>query len=433
MWKLIDKTAGWFVPPELRNDPETRRLAMRYLASARMLMVVVVVINLTVLFVFPLTYPDYTTELILVLCAMAGNFSAAILMRAFRAFLWPLLFANFSGFFFFACAVFISGGISSPAIFILITPPALTINFGDRRLFLFSCAAVLFVFASLFLFDSLGWMPEYAPRPSEDIFRFVVLVGSFLLLVMGGVSAQVSIGRMRLAVKETSQTVLDKNEMLEALSGKLSKYLSPQVYSSIFEGKQDVKLGASRKELTVFFVDIVKFTETSEHMDVDDISYLINEYFENIAEIILHHGGTIDKYMGDAIMVFFGDPDTKGTRQDAIACVRMALAMEVRLQELQKLWQARGIERPFVTRAGINSGVCTVGNFGSENRLDYTIIGTEVNIAARLETAADPGVILISAQTHGLVSDTFDCTEVGALKLRGIRNPVTAFQVNSQL
>jgi len=183
----------------------------------------------------------------------------------------------------------------------------------------------------------------------------------------------------------------EKNQMLEILSGKLSKYLSPQVYSSIFIGAQTVEIASKRKKLTVCFSDIVGFTETTKNLEAEELSSILNRYLTEMSKIALEYGATIDKYIGDAMVLFFGDPETKGTKEDAKACVKMAIAMQRRMQELEQESRDRGLERPFKVRIGISTGFCTVGNFGSEDRMDYTIIGNEVNLAARLEASAESG------------------------------------------
>ena len=188
-------------------------------------------------------------------------------------------------------------------------------------------------------------------------------------------------------LKQREEELADKSNALEQLSNQLSKYLSPQVYESIFSGRQEVKVASARKKLTVFFSDIAGFTETAERMESEDLTELLNHYLTEMSKIALEYGATIDKYVGDAIVIFFGDPETRGVKQDALACVKMAVAMQKRLRELRDVWRKSGIERPLRCRIGINTGYCTVGNFGSEDRMDYTIIGGGVNLAARLETA----------------------------------------------
>jgi len=233
----------------------------------------------------------------------------------------------------------------------------------------------------------------------------------------------------RRRAEEANERVLEKNQMLESLSNKLSKYLSPQVYSSIFSGSQSVEISAQRKKLTVFFSDIAGFTETTDKLESEELTKLLNHYLTEMSKIALEHGATIDKYVGDAIVIFFGDPETRGVKEDALACVSMAIAMRERMRELQEIWRAAGIEHPLQCRIGINSGYCTVGNFGSEDRMDYTIIGGGVNLAARLETAADPGEILISYETYAHVRDAIACEEHGQISVKGLAYPVSTYRV----
>ena len=196
-------------------------------------------------------------------------------------------------------------------------------------------------------------------------------------------------------LNKLAQTLDEKSTMLEGLSSKLSKYLSPQIYQSIFSGEQDASLTTKRKKLTVYFSDIKDFTQTTEDLQPEDLTYLLNSYFTEMSTIALKYGATIDKFIGDAMLMFFGDPKTMGVKEDARACLLMAIEMQQRMADLRKIWWEQGFEYPFEMRVGINTGYCNVGNFGSEDRMDYTIIGGEVNLAARLEANADPGGIQI--------------------------------------
>jgi len=221
----------------------------------------------------------------------------------------------------------------------------------------------------------------------------------------------------------------EKTEQLADLSSKLSKYLSPQVYESIFSGKLDAKLESQRKKLTIFFSDIVGFTKTTERMEPEDISNLLNVYLDEMSNVAIKHGGTIDKFVGDAIMVFFGDPTSKGVKGDALACVSMALEMIDRLNILQQEWHYKGISSPFKIRAGINTGYCTVGNFGSKTKMDYTIIGGQVNVAKRLEEIAPEGQVIISHETWSHIKDHIYCIKKRPVNVKGIANPVQIYQV----
>jgi adenylate cyclase len=219
---------------------------------------------------------------------------------------------------------------------------------------------------------------------------------------------------------------------LQALSEKLGRYLAPQVYKSLFDGSRDAELRTQRKKLTVFFSDIKDFTASTARWQPEDIKFLLNSYFSEMTKIVNDYGGTLDKFIGDAMVVFFGDPDTLGVKQDATQCVKMALAMQRRMTELQSLWREMGSEKTFQIRCGINTGYCDVGNFGSDMRMDYTIIGAEVNKAARLEQSADPGGILISKETWALVRDDILADEREPLLVKGFPEPIEAFSVRGE-
>jgi len=230
-------------------------------------------------------------------------------------------------------------------------------------------------------------------------------------------------------VEEASKLVTEKNQMLESLSSKLSKYLSPQLYKSIFSGEKNVEVTSQRKKLTIFFSDIAGFTETTDLLESEELTSLLNQYLREMSSIALEYGATIDKFIGDAIMLFFGDPETRGVKEDAIACVKMAIAMQQRMRDLQVAWREGGQEHVFQLRIGINTGYCTVGNFGSDDRVDYTIIGNEVNLAARLQSHADLGGILLAHETYSLVKDTVLAEETGTITVKGFAKPVRTHRV----
>jgi PAS domain S-box-containing protein len=231
------------------------------------------------------------------------------------------------------------------------------------------------------------------------------------------------------AVRVANKSLNQKNEQLEALSAKLAKYLSRQVYDSIFAGRTEVRVESYRKELTVFFSDIQGFTDLTDRLEAEPISELLNSYLSEMSQIADQHGGTIDKFIGDGIMIFFGDPETRGRKEDALACVRMAIAMRDRIRQLRKEWQEQVGSSDLHVRIGINTGYCTVGNFGSEDRLDYTIVGGPVNAASRLESTAAPDQIQISHDTYALIKDKIYCRPIGEVKVKGIARELRTFEV----
>jgi adenylate cyclase len=241
--------------------------------------------------------------------------------------------------------------------------------------------------------------------------------------------AMIAISTGFIELRRSQIELTEKNELLADLSSKLAKFLPPQLYNSIFTGTHTARVAAKRKKLTVFFSDIANFTETADSLESEELTNLLNQYLTEMSKVAVSHGATIDKYVGDAIMGFFGDPASRGSKEDAIACIKMAIAMQQRMRELQLKWLDLGSERPFQLRIGINTGFCTVGNFGSEDRMDYTIIGNEVNLAARLQSHAEPGGILVTHETASLIKDTILTEEQEAVSMKGFGRPVRVYRV----
>jgi len=283
------------------------------------------------------------------------------------------------------------------------------------------CSLLLGIIASLIL---MGPPTLLFAAPNMPTLVAALVSATFYVSVLGYFS-----------FKQANTLIRIQNELTErqkdaaSLSRKLSKYLPPQVWGSIFSGQTDVKLQTQRKKLTVFFSDIKGFAEISEELQPEALTDLLNSYFTEMSRIALKYGGTIDKFVGDAILIFFGDPASRGHKQDAIACVSMALEMRKRMKLLRQQWRKEGISKPLQVRMGINTGYCTVGNFGAETRMDYTIIGREVNLASRLESVAQPGEILISEASYNLVRDVIMCRDKGQITVKGFTRPVQIYQV----
>ena len=227
--------------------------------------------------------------------------------------------------------------------------------------------------------------------------------------------------------KIDNQIIEEKSAQLENLATRLAKYLSPQIYKSIFEEKQEVKSVHSRKNLTIFFSDIIQFTDLTDTMEPEKLAKVINSYLSEMTTIAVKSGGTIDKFIGDAIMVFFGDPETEGEVQDALKCVEMAILMRQRVEELQKHWKKMGVKNGLGIRMGISTGFCTVGNFGSDLRLDYTVLGSPVNLAARLQSAAERNGILIDENTNNLINDVVQTEKNNTITPKGFVRPIDTF------
>jgi class 3 adenylate cyclase/HAMP domain-containing protein len=221
------------------------------------------------------------------------------------------------------------------------------------------------------------------------------------------------------------ETVEAKVAEIERVS-RLKRYLSPQLAESIVAQAGDLDLAPRRKLLTTFFSDVRGFTAASERMEPEELIDELNDYLTEMTEIVFRWGGTLDKYVGDAVMVFFGDPITQ--RDHAERAVRMSFEMRERMATLQERWAQRYREA-FEIGIGIATGWVTVGDIGSATRSDYTVLGNDVNLASRLSDRAGAGEILVTERTLDDVRDIVDATPVDELSLKGVSRPVRIFQI----
>lgn len=251
------------------------------------------------------------------------------------------------------------------------------------------------------------------------------LIGIFTYFCAYGLYAHKRMKKLDNHIKKLTS----EHTLYKLRSYKLARYLTPTVWKAINEGKEHT-LTTDRKRVTVFFSDIMGFSALSEELEPETLTELLNSYLTEMARIATKHKGTIDKFMGDAVMVIFGDAQSEGLKMDCLRCVSMAIEMRKKMLELQVRWSAIGIKNPLKIRMGINTGYCTVGSFGTSHYMDYTVLGTHVNLASRLESAAEPGQILISHDTWSLVKDMVMCQDKGEIPIRGFNQPVKVYQVD---
>mgnify|MGYP000876399714 FL=1 len=204
------------------------------------------------------------------------------------------------------------------------------------------------------------------------------------------------------------------------------RYVSPQVVNLIINSSDRPVLGGERKKMTVLFSDIRNFTPMSEKLKPEEVVNVLNEYFTSMAEIIFQHDGTIDKFIGDCIMAFWGAPIYHS--DDALRAVKSALGMKKKLEALQKKWEKEG-KPPVAVGIGINTGEVVVGNIGSPERMEYTTIGDEVNLASRLQSIAKEGQIFISSSTYREVCEEIEAKEMAPVKVKGKSEPVIFYEV----
>jgi class 3 adenylate cyclase len=212
--------------------------------------------------------------------------------------------------------------------------------------------------------------------------------------------------------------------MVESLS-RLKRFFSPQLAEAIVTGGADDPLKTHRREVTVVFLDLRGFTAFAETADPEEVMGVLREYHAEMGRLILAHEGTLERFTGDGMMIFFNDPVLVDDAPER--AVRMVVAMRDRVAALTGRWRKRGYD--LALGVGIAQGYATIGAIGFEGRWDYGAIGTVTNVAARLCGEAQPGQILLSARVASEVEDVVETEEVGALALKGFARPVPAFSL----
>jgi class 3 adenylate cyclase/CheY-like chemotaxis protein len=219
-------------------------------------------------------------------------------------------------------------------------------------------------------------------------------------------------------------------EQMAALvrSGELRRFLPQRVAESVLNGKIEATADFERRIVTILFVDLVGFTALAGQLQPRELASMLNEYLREMAAIAFVHGGTVDKFLGDAVMVMYGAPQPAPPRSQALGAVQSAIAMRRQVRELAGRWR-RELPGDVKVRIGINTGECTIGVFGSDLLRSYTAIGPAVNIASRLQSQAAADSILCGTSTYDLVAGEVEAQATGPLQLRGIAQPVPAYQI----
>ncbi|MEN6670749.1 adenylate/guanylate cyclase domain-containing protein [Psychrobacter sp. B38] len=228
--------------------------------------------------------------------------------------------------------------------------------------------------------------------------------------------------------KVSSHQATGRLSTMVSVINKLTRFVPPQIWEPIVRSDSPVSVSNRRAKLTIMFSDIVGFTELSDSLSADNLADILNTYMDCMTLIANKHGAVLDKFIGDGMVCFFGEPNTRGPRQDALDCVAMAIDMRREMRTLRQKWRLMGFDGLYI-RIGITTGYCHVGNFGSNNRLSYTLIGKEANLAARLESSAERGMILISESTYDYVCHNYECLHAGSFQLKGFDEKVSAWQV----
>jgi adenylate cyclase len=302
---------------------------------------------------------------------------------------------------------------TSILLFALIAGLALTFlpplaGFGLNALALCLYMALAFLF-----FDASKLNYQLGPVPIPSMLLNLFYPPAALLLSSVGVMLY--------------RTVFEQRQQ-RALRGALSQYLSPDVMQEVAANPESVRLGGEKREMTVLFSDLRGFTSYSETIDPQELVQILNQYLTEMTDVIFEHRGTVDKYMGDAIMAFWGAPRPQSdhARRACDTAVEMMRALEV----LNRQWQAEGKEKLNIG-IGINTGPMTVGNMGSQKRLDYTVMGDSVNLGSRLEGLnKEYGTsIIISDSTLAQIGDGYVTRYLDLVIVKGRSAPVAVYQL----
>jgi adenylate cyclase len=268
---------------------------------------------------------------------------------------------------------------------------------------------------------------DYLPKPIDPV------------LLTARVNAGLTKKRLHDLEMEHLEEVAQLNRQLEARveeqmaelvrTGELKRFLPHQVAEGLLAGQLSPAEGFERRKLTLLFADMVGFTDLSDTLEPEELSEVLNEYLREMTAVAVSHRGTLDNYIGDGLMVIFGAPIFDEEAVQAWAAVQAAFEMKVRAEELTAAIRERGIPADLRVRVGVNTGHCTVGVFGSDVLRAYKAVGFAVNVAARLQSEAEPGTVLAGFRTYALVKDRVRAEQREPLLLKGAARPVEAWEI----
>ncbi len=287
---------------------------------------------------------------------------------------------------------------------------------------LFTAAYYMLLYLGLLVVMSRihGHQPDYV--------REVVRIGAFLAVCVFLAVLLDRFASQKAHLKESLAQLREKDREITRLNEKLSLFVSDPLVRHLSQGNGRALFGHSRKKITIFFSDICRFSTITDTMEPEEMAEQLNEYFQEMIPLVLQHTGTLDKLMGDGMMVLFGAPDEMDPAEGAYRCVRMATAMQAKLRELNHKWTHKGYPHVLQVRMAAHTGLTVVGSFGSDRWMNYTAIGSQVNVAARLQQIAQPGQLLISRATYALIAGKVQARDLGPVPLKGLHHPVHAYE-----
>lgn len=331
-----------------------------------------------------------------------------------------------------ALVVYVFGVNSTPLFALLPLAAVIVIVWYDDQIGTFVTWFVLACIVALEVTTATGSL-RYAPmvedaRIADEGSLAFTLTLSYLVLVLVVVTL-LSVRVVVLAARQNAARLRETHAQLERATAVIARYVPAELADDILSGEAGGDGGHARRKLTVFFSDIVGFTDIAEELEPEDLALVLNDYFSEMTAIAQRHHGTVDELQGDALLILFGAPRHTSDREHACSAVRMAAEMHAALDVLNERWREAGITEVLAVRMGINTGVVTIGHFGSPSRMKYAALGKHVNIAARLQAICTPGRTVISYATWLLVKDEVEGRALGPQVLKGIHRPVDAYEL----
>jgi class 3 adenylate cyclase len=330
-----------------------------------------------------------------------------------------------------AVGAYAGGTINAATLIPLLVPvlvsPAL---YGLRKsVFVLGLGTVAILASAVAPWAGADFAPALDTRSVEDLGSArLALAGAGLILpaLVGGAVLVMVTGE---ALRRERAALAHARDQLSDAVGLISTYVPAEVASGILAGTEQQADGYKRQKVTAFFSDIVGFTDLSEELEPEDLATVLNEYFTEMTEIAHRHRGTVDELQGDGLVLVFGAPNHVSDREHALDAVRAAVEMQEAIAGLNERWRNEGLDVRIRVRIGINTGVVTVGHFGTAARRKYTVLGKHVNLAARIQAICEPGHVLISKATWLLIGSQVPTRSLGDHTFQGITRPVEVLQV----
>lgn len=260
----------------------------------------------------------------------------------------------------------------------------------------------------------------------------VVVAGMFsailLIAYSGGVIVSVVIEMVTRRAFIKDQIIQFQQLELSKSRDAIRRYVPPSVAEHIINGNVQSIEVPLRRRVTMLFCDIVGFTDIADRVEPEVMTQVLGDYLSTMSDLVDQHGGTLNEFAGDGLMALFGAPDESPAPKQAQFSIKAALAMQAKMPELNESWRVLGLGTDLRVRIGINTGMVSVGSYGSRGRMTYTAVGIHTNIASRIQAAAEPGSIWISDATYQLVREEFDFKPRGELDCKGVHYSVKVFE-----